>query len=575
MTTAAALARHMTPRAQFERRLASLKRERDGQGWLSHWREVSENLCPRRGRWTPSERNRGNKINQKIINSTGTRASGILTAGMSSGLTSQARPWMRMGLSDKDLMEFGPVKLWLRQVEERMRLVFAESNFYNSLGTGYEDEGLFGVTAIAFEEDFDDVIRCFTFSPGEYYLATGARGTVNTFYREMDMTVFQMVEKFVVMPDKKTLDWSGVSNTVKEMWDRGDYDTAVPCAQAIEPNVGELAKVGGDRKRDLLNRPFRSVYWEVGSTKDQVCKVGGYYEFPVMAPRWWVQSGDIYGRSPGMNALGDVKQLQHGEKRKAEAIDKKVRPPMVGPGSMRGQPASILPGSMTHVDTTTGSQKFEPAFTVKPELADLRADQAEIERRINEAFYADLFLSLTMLDRRQITAREVEERHEEKLVMLGPVVDRQHDELLDPAVDRTFAVMERAGLIPPAPREIRGMPFKVEYISLLAQAQKAVGVGALERTASFVGSLAAVFPEVVDKFDADQAVDEYADMMGASPRVIRPDEQVAKIRAQRAQEKQAAQALEMANQGAAAAKVLSETELTGGTALAQIVGGGR
>jgi hypothetical protein len=187
---------------------------------------------------------------------------------------------------------------------------------------------------------------------------------------------------------------------------------------------------------------------------------------------------------------------------------------------------------------------------------------------------------LTMSSRRQITAREIDERHEEKLLMLGPVLERLHSELLDPLIDRTFNIMLRNGLVPPPPEELGGVDLKVEYISVMAQAQRAIGTGAIERLAGFVGNLAAVKPEVLDKFDADQSVDEYAEMLGVPPKIVVSDENVQKIRAERAEMEQQHMMMEqaqaganVANTGAQAAKVLSEADTEGNNVLNNILGG--
>jgi hypothetical protein len=173
--------------------------------------------------------------------------------------------------------------------------------------------------------------------------------------------------------------------------------------------------------------------------------------------------------------------------------------------------------------------------------------------------------------RSNITAREIQERHEEKLLMLGPVLERLNDELLDPLIDRTFGIMLRRGLIPPPPEELQGMELNVEYVSVMAQAMKLTGITSIERFMSFAGNLAGVNPGVLDKVDFDQAVDEYANMVGVPPSMIKDDDTVAKIREQRAQQQAAMQQAEMAAQGAQTAKTLSETQVTDENVVGQMI----
>jgi hypothetical protein len=154
----------------------------------------------------------------------------------------------------------------------------------------------------------------------------------------------------------------------------------------------------------------------------------------------------------------------------------------------------------------------------------------------------------------QMTATEVAERHEEKLLMLGPVVERVANEMLDPIVETTFERLAGAGMLPPAPAEMQGMSLTVDYVSIIAQAQKAIGVNTIDRFTGGMLNVAQVKPEVLDKFDADEWADIYADNLGIDPALIIPGQQVVLIRQQRARaQEQAAQqqAMLMASQVAA------------------------
>ena len=554
-----------TSKSRFIRRWGDIKDERST--YFGHWEELSEYILPRRGRFLASKRNDGSKKNGKMIDSTATMAIRTLSAGMMSGITSPERPWFRLATPDPSLMELDEVKTWMFHVEKRMMDIFSRSNLYNSLQTLYEEMGVFGTAAMLVEEDHEEVIRCYPFTAGEYGLALSARLNVDTFYREFQLTVAQTCEMFGL---------ENTSEAVRGMHKNGQLDKWVEIIHAIEPNHAR-----DHTKKDNLNMPYRSVYFEKGALADKFLSDSGYEEFPIMAPRWHVTGADIYGRSPAMDVLGDVKALQIEQKRKAQGIDKMVNPPMQAPSSLRGQSASVLPGGVTYVDTVQGSQGgFRPVYEVNPRLGELQQDIIETQGRIRQGFYTDLFQMLTMSTRRQITAREIDERHEEKLLMLGPVLERLHSELLDPLIDRTFNIMIRNGLVPPPPEELGGVDLKVEYISVMAQAQRAIGTGAIERLAGFVGNLAAVKPEVLDKFDADQSIDEYAEMLGVPPKIVVSDESVQKIRAERAEMEQQHMMMEqaqaganVANTGAQAAKVLSEADTEGNNVLANILGG--
>ncbi len=549
-------------RKRAERRWSAMKTDRTQ--FESHWRELAEYFMPRRGRWELGEdANRGQKKHQKIVDGTTIFSARILQSGMMAGLTSPARPWFMLTTPDPDLAEFGAVKEWLHQVTQRMRDVFAKSNLYNALPTIYGELGVFGTGAILALEDPQDVLRYYPQTIGSYWLAESARGEVDTLYRQRRYTVRQLVQEFGL---------DNVSPKVRDQFARGNYEATVDVLHVVEPNDERLAG-----RMDAGGMAIRSCYFEQNCDDfTRPLSERGYRESPILAPRWALIGGDVYGSSPGMDALGDAKALQFQQRRKAVAIDKMIDPPLIGPTALRNQRVSLLPGDVTYVDVNSESARLRSIYDVRLEPSMLLEDTRSIQDRVNTAFYADLFLMLSMSDRREITAREIEERHEEKLLMLGPVLERLNDELLDPLIDRTFAVMLRAGMIPPPPQELEGVDLKVEYVSILAQAQKMVALGAIDRLAMFAGSVATITQQPVDKIDWDQAIDEYGMALGVSPRVIVPDDKVAEARGARAQAQQAQQVAMMAQpmaQAASAAKAMSETKTGTGSALDAVLAG--
>jgi hypothetical protein len=272
-----------------------------------------------------------------------------------------------------------------------------------------------------------------------------------------------------------------------------------------------------------------------------------------------------------MEQLGDIKQLQHQQRRKAQAIDKMVTPPMRATTNLKGREASAMPGGVTYVDPVNGSAGIEPIYTVQPRVQELGADIMETQNRIQRGFYADLFAMMINSDRRQMTATEVAERHEEKLVLLGPILQRLNTELLDPLIEDVFLTCFQKGLLPPPPPELRNMDIEVKYISLLAQAQEAAAAAAMERTVSFAGNLAGVAPDIMDNIDTDEALREYADILGNSPKVIREKAERDEIRRARAERQRQQEAMEMANQGADTARLLSEADTQNPNALTSLL----
>jgi Bacteriophage head to tail connecting protein len=562
---------NISKRQKFERIRGKLLSER--ASYDKHWRELSEFILPRRSRFFVDDQNQDKTHrSNKIIDSTATRAARTLRSGMHAGITSPARPWFRLTTPDPELAEFGPVKEWLHTVTSRMSTVFVKSNLYNVLPVVYGDMGVFASSAMAVLDDEEELLRCYPYPVGSYAIGVSRRQIVDSFTMEFKMSVRQIVDEFGRPdPNSRDIDWTTISAQVKNLWDKGNYENNIDLVWFIGPNPDY-----DPEKIESKFKPWISVHWEKGGTQGTFLREAGFDEFPILAPRWEVTGFDWYGSDcPGMTALGDIKALQVMQKRKAQAIEIGINPSLQGPTSLRNQKVSLLPGDMTYVD-----QLQQQTAAIRPireiNLAALRffvQDIADTRQNISKAFYEDLFLMLAQSDGPRMTAREVAERHEEKLLSLGPVLERTNDEMLDPLVDRTYAIMDRKGLIPPPPEELDGVKLKVEYISLMQQAQKLVGVSGIDRFLQSTMPLIQIFPEIKHKIRSFTVVDEYGELLGINPKIVVPDEEAQQ--AAQAEQQQIAQQRQMmqAEQASKAAKNLAGSNLDDDSALKRMIDG--
>lgn len=542
----------------YGRRSAALKLERSS--WIEHWRELAQYVLPRSPRFLITDKNKGWKANNKIMDNTATLALRTLASGMMSGITNPSRPWFQLRTADPDLNKVASVKIWLDDTRKRISEAMLKSNIYTVLPRIYGDMGLYGTGAFAVLEDDDAVFRCYHMPIGSYMLGTDHRGVVTTFYRDYQMTAHQMAGQF--KKDK-------LSTQVQSALSSDGADSWIDVTHAVEVNQ--------NFKPDAIQakfKKFRSVYYEPRSNRgpQDFLSESGFDEFPIIAPRWEVYGEDIYGSSPGMDSLADIKGLQLGQRRKTQVIDKFTEPPMNAPSSMMHTAKSLFSGDVNYVDASQGQQTFTPTYQINnPHLQDLGMDLEETRRRINSAFYRDLFLMISQDDRGQKTATEINARQEEKMLALAPTYLRLNDELLDPCVNRVFNIMLRQGLLMPPPEELAGQDISIEYISNMAQSMKAIGISGIERVMTFGGNLAQAFPQVLDKLNPDAAIDNYADMSGTPPELINDDEKVAAIRAQRAEDQKAQQMMANANAGADTMQKLSNSSLSDNNALSQLM----
>ena len=562
-----------TERERAEIRLEGMKAQR--KPYEADWLEIANLAMPTRSDIlsvannqrlaAPAKRRRANNA---LHSSKGRRAARVLTAGMTTGLSSPSRPWFKLKTPYPDMDEFQPVKEWLSVVERLIYDFLAGTNFYNAMKVGYAELGCFGTeAAVMMDDDLYGAVT-HTMTAGEYWLSNDRGLVADTLVRGVNMTVRQMVEVFV-----RAGGWGVVSRAVKDAWDRSDYETIVPVKHCIQPrNIRDTAK------QDAKNKAYASLWWEDGqSNKDVLLREGGFDEKPFWAARWFDTGGEvIYGDGPGYDALPDLRNLQLAAKRRGRNIDRLDRPPLGVPTGMANSYLTLDPGTL-NFGSAMDLQQVKPIYAPDPRLVQFfREEEDDLARNVMECFYADLFFAITEME--GVQPRNTEElvlRNEEKLTQLGPVVERVNVEKLEVAIDRVFSILLRKGQFPPAPKELQGQPLRVDFISTLSQAQRAARLGDIQRTAQFVGFLAGLYPDVADKFDPDQAVDEFATGAGTPPSLVRTDEVVAVIRQNRQQQQQAAQAAAMAQptmQGAQAAKLMSETQVGDSNMLEALAG---
>jgi hypothetical protein len=519
---------------------------------------------------------RGAPINQHILDSSGVIFARNLASGLVSGKSSPTSQWFKLKIGRLDSTTTSPVSLWLSECERLLYLIFSESNFYNAIGVFYYDLVIFGTAALLIYEHFDNVINCVNPCLGEYYIDIDGDYFPTVFYREFTMTVDAVVSKFgrenVSAPILQLYDDPGGANRTRELI----------VAHSIEPNNDGRGREFGFSDRFA----YRECYWEWGgSTSPQggaaappgFLRRSGYYEQPAIMGRWDIVSNDPYGRSPGMDALPDQKQVQLETRRKAQAIDKMVNPPLVADVQLKNQPANLTPGGITYVQgfAAGGKPGFASVYETKFPVQEITADLAEVKSRLSQIFFNDVLRVASQYETRSnVTAVEWDLRKSESLVMLGPVLERIDFEVLKPVLERVFAIANRAGILPPAPAEIQGQMMNIEFVSVLAQAQQATQAAGIERLFQITGGLVGVDPSVMDNIDIDFAVDKYSSLLGNDPRMIRAPDALQGIRQQRAQQQAQAQQADIAQKLSQGAANLSKTDVGGGqNALQQMQGG--
>lgn len=517
------------------------------------WLELATQLAPYRIRDLAGREWDGRRQDQKILDETAILAVRTLKAGMMSGVTTPARPWFGLTTRDRTLSENDAVKDYLFEAAAQLRTVFNNSNLYAVLPQVYEDLAVFGTAPLSVTEDAQDVLRFASVPPGSYWISTDENDRVDVVIRQVSMTNAQILRRFKdATPPEIKIAAETAPNTMRDVWH------AITRADHYDPN-----------RPGPKGMPWRSSWWTQAG--DDLLAESGFNTQPILVPRWDVSPPEAWGRGPGLDAIGSTISLQAYERKTHLAVDKQLDPALMGPSTLKQQRVSLIPGDITWLDTQSAqSGGLRAIHQVDFNLANAEAKSAQIRQRINRAFYADLFLMLTEIDRRQITATEIEERKQEKLLALGPLLQQLNKDLLGPLIERAFLIATERGAMPKPPPELAGKPLDVEYLSIAAQAQKAAGMGASQAFMGFVATAAQLNPEALDSVDIDAAVTDAADVLGVNPKIVRDQRQVEAIRAGRAQAQQAMAAQQQQLEQAKLAQTLARTPTTDGTALSDV-----
>lgn len=550
----------------------ALRQER--QPWESAWRDLADHFLPTRWRSDDDTTSaRKPRLNTGLIDTTGVLDIRTMAAGLQGGMTSPVRPWFKLEFSDREANETSDAGIWLDEVTHLMQAALHNSSFYNSIHTLYADIGTFGTGCMIETADYHglrfDVVRC-----GEYVADIGPDNTVDTVFRRIYMTARQVVETF---GEKK------VPEIVRLCAESRSNETV----RRFDVIHGIFPRDRFGKPATSPDKPWASVYfmYDGQGKTPQVLSESGFETCPFFVPRWDISGTDVYGRSPAMDVLSDCRVLQQIGRTLLMTFHKSIDPPMSVHSALRSVGLNLRPGGVNYVDWSgTGNPVAAmPIMQPDPRSIDMAIKAREDVRNVvHEGLYNDLFKMMMMDDRRQITATEINAREQEKLVLIGPVVERLHKELFSPVISRTFDLMRQWGYLPPIPGGLEGAAIEVNFVSVLAQAQRITATSSIDQTVAFVAQAGQAMPEMVDSLDPDRLIDAYAENLGVPKAILRPQEDRDAIRQARAEaqqqmmaQAQQAQAAQNIQGLAGAAQSLGQTPVgaDGETALGALLGG--
>lgn len=493
----------------------------------SQWRELSKWIFPARGVFDFNARMR--EIDDVLrFNHAPPQATLRGASGMTSGMTPRNTAWFKSDFGHPQLLEVTGARQWLDEVDRLMRDCLANGGFYQAIQSFNLDLLWAGCAMLYSERDDDTVLHFECVQIGTFCVQTDRRGGLDAVARKISFTLEDLAREF-------------------------GEDRLTPATKAkLQHSPWEKQTVWHLVRRDGEGRkPISSRFWEEGGTS--FLREGGFFEMPFFFTCWH-EGVTSYGTGPGDDALGDARQLDTLEKRKLEGLGKLTDPPVIIPTEMK----SVIDLSPGAVNFTQNNVRAVPAIDLSPVAQVMPSLQNEIgivSQRLEQALYASIFTSMP-LDQRPpgMSATEFLERKREILQQLGPVMSAYEPNVLTPLLYRVLQALDRANLIPPLPEQLQGMSvlMKMEFISPMANALRQSGAETTRALFQDVAGMAqaAQNPELLDKIDCDQMIDELATGLGCPGSVIRSDEQVMQIRQQRQRQQQMRQQMEMQAQAA-------------------------
>ena len=544
---------YLTKKKHFENRLEALKNSRSRLE--PDWKSIGNHLAPDTGCFDdPSSSKVSNKdpFYKQNINTLPLYYVNNLATAMVSNSTPSRLKWFNLHVEDETREE----SIWLTNAVSKLYRMFAASGLYENLYGSFKEAILYGANMLGIQRNTKTGFSFVPTTIGEYWISEGQDGTISSCYRRFAMTNIQLLEKF----GKENLPFNILSAL-----DRDNTEELHNVVHAVEPNPNYLPQF-----KNYANKPFISCYYLEDDNSDKFLDFRVTSYFPFMCARWERVENNPYGVGIGRQILGDVKSLQAYERDLAKASKKKIDPPLKASNNLKNSIKDASANGVTYTDDPTG---FTALYNVNYETREALENITRITQRIYQLTYNDLFYALLNKDK-SMSATEAQGIQQEKMTMLGSVVERLQTEFLKNLVETAFTIAYQDGWLGVPPDSLVGKNMRVEYTSLLAMSQDINDLSLVERYLRFVSSVAGINPTAARKPDILAMCDFYAKRLGIDPSLNIPSD-VVEQQEQQAQEMQMQMQQAQIQQDnmvaqAKAAKDLSQARTNAGGALEEL-----
>lgn len=504
--------------------------ESNRRQWDTHFQELAEYMLPRRADFT-GPRNPGQKRTERQFDGVPMQAARGLASAVDALIKPKTEKWFTASTGDEELDENPEIKEWMEEATDITydELYASESRFLQRSAEVDNDLVVFGTGVLFIGGRPATGGLLFQSAPlASTWIAENADGDIDTVFRRQIFTARQAEQRF---------GRDNLGTKTREALTNNKADTEFPFLQIVLPRDERNAA-----KRNNVNMPFASIVIDVESEH----KIGesGFHEFPFAVPRWDTASGEVYGRSPAMLALPDVKTVNQQAKTILRAGHMITDPPLLTPSgsgfsSLRNWPGGITPYDPSILSKTGGKSPVFPLVT-GGNIPIGREMQNDTRDQIWAAFFRDV-LQLPPSDGTKMTATEILERKAQLIRSVGPTFGRLEADYPAVIVERSFAILQRAGKFPEPPELLEGENIKFKFVSPIARALRQVEAASLGKTIADIEPLVALNPALMDNFEDDQISRDVGEANGMPQKWLRSIDDRDAIRQQRAEAQAAEQ----------------------------------
>lgn len=481
-----------------------------------------------------------------IWDATTLESADVFASGFMNYLTPPTSKWFRLKPKNQALANSKAVANYLEQVADEVNHALNGSNFYQQMFPSYKSSGVYGTSVLLEEDDLEDDIRFLNLPLKQVLIVEDAAGRVIQYYIEFEWTAIQAASKF---------GQEKLSTVLQE-----ELKNAAPEKKHTFLLFIGKRDIREVQKSDKGNMPIRATWIEKEAST--IVLEDGYHEMPAMTHRFDKRPFMPWGFSPAMKALPFARMLNAAAKTNMRQMMKQTDPPMAMPHNAFLMPFNANPRALNYYnkDHMSGGSKDVFEFGNKGNVQTGLTAVEYYSGAVKRIMYNDIFLKFEGITK-QMQNPEVMEMINEKMSMLGPAVGRYITEILTPIIIRTVGILWRKGKLPEPPDEMRDDPtYLIDFVGVLAQAQRRAELNTLITGMTLVGQAAEYDPRVLHKIDGDKFVDEVWSITGAPVQVLRPDSEVEKIRDAEVEGAAKAQELAQAGAGAGIAKDATQAE---------------